>query len=72
MRLNVPVQGEINRSTLIKPYLVMIKEVVEEDGVLTQIWTRPTSDPNDPGPACRDSRGWHCQPVVGCVWQGIV
>jgi hypothetical protein len=31
------------------------------------------TDVGDPGPSAGlDSRGWHCNPISGCTWTGLV
>ena len=76
MRLNLPVQGTIDRST---PYDLPLVELAEDHtGKETLVFMgRPGGvyghDPRDPAPALDlDSRGWSCQPVSGCMWQGLI
>ncbi|MFI1398656.1 hypothetical protein [Streptomyces sp. NPDC020681] len=82
MRLNMPVQGTIERRwDLYQPYLEVVAtyKTQENPEILGNRVEQPLpasnygSDVGDPGPAAgADSRGWHCQPVSGCAWSGLV
>ncbi|TRO55508.1 hypothetical protein [Streptomyces sp. IB201691-2A2] len=82
MRLNLPVQGMIERrwNTYV-PYLEVVDtyKTEEDPNILGDRVEEPPpashfgTDVGDPAPwAGRDSRGWHCQPGSGCSWTGLV
>lgn len=71
MRLNLPVQGVIDRRTLHLPTLV-VRDVTGRPVTAPRLLSSTTL-PNDPGVLhCRADRGWHCRPGIGCVWRGLL
>ncbi|MFE2023227.1 hypothetical protein ACFW9O_34930 [Streptomyces sp. NPDC059499] len=76
MRLNLPVQGTIDRHRIpYEPYLVVIGTYESDTGktglLMGEHGGNYRSDVGDPAPAeFHDSRGWSCQAVSGCAWNG--
>jgi hypothetical protein len=78
MQLNLPAQGAIDRlREPYEPFLVKLGEDIGDDGKPFVVMAKPGGDhgplPGDPRALqCLDARGWHCAPVAGCVWRGLV
>ncbi|MFE5197968.1 hypothetical protein ACFQ93_30230 [Streptomyces sp. NPDC056601] len=84
MSLTLPVQGaaiERGRWNFYEPYLYEAGEYPDEEtGPPIIHYDYPPPEygyagtvTGDPGPtAGRDSRGWQCQPGLGCTWTGLV
>ncbi|MGW1374418.1 hypothetical protein ACWD6P_09080 [Streptomyces sp. NPDC002446] len=84
MPLTLPVQGaaiERGQWNFYEPYLHELGTYTNPDtgapGILLgnppPTYGHGGTVIGDPGPlACRDTRGWQCQPMAGCIWVGVL